>query len=195
MTKKQILTSTTIEKDIINAIKQPADISKASYKKLLPFAFIAAILLVVAEIFYPQFILWALLALVIYFLGYYIYKQVSLKKTIKNLSIDDFYITTEIVHSTNEEHYKIHGNKWRRGEWKNIYTICFENGKSWRIPKDNYLWSVERLMSDFAIFQSTNRGDIMLIVAKKDTNEIVMAYHTDFFQCKNQNCPISTLTK
>lgn len=185
MANKQILTKTEIEKDIINALKNPPNMSEASYKKTTIPAIIIAVLLVVIEFIYPIFILWVLIALVVFLIGSAIFNHFRLKNRIKRVSINDYYITKEVVHSISEEHYRAErGGKRRRTEQINNYTVRFENGKSWRIPKDNYLWSVERPMSDCAIFRSTHREDVFIVVTKKDTNEIVMAYHTDFFEYK-----------
>ena len=184
--KKQILTNTEIEKDIINALKNPPNMSEASYKKLTIPAIIIDVLLVVIEFIYPLFIFWLLLALIVFLIGSAIFNLFRLKKRVQNVTINDYDITTENVHSTTGEHYRAErGGKRRRTKQINNYTIRFENGKIWRIPKDNYLWSVECPMSDFAIFQRTHREDAFFVVTKKDTDEIVMAYHTDVFEYKN----------
>lgn len=182
MAKKQILTRSEIEKDIINVFKQPQEMSESSYKKwTIPSVIIACI-----EFIYPIFILWVVLALVIFLIASSIISRFRLKRHIKNVSIDDYEIKTEVVANTTEESYVKKGPKWHSKRVNN-YTIRFENGESWRIPEDNYPWSKERRMSGFAIFQSTHRGDVFMVVIKKDTGKIVVAYNTEFFEYKN-NC-------
>ena len=70
----------------------------------------------------------------------------------------------------------------RRKEITNSF-LHFENGKSWCIPKENYPWSKE-IMSDSAILQSANQGDRFIVVMAKESGEILMGYHTDFFEYK-----------
>ena len=66
MAKKQIVTNVEMEKDIIDAIKNPPKESERSYKRLTIPAIIIAILLVVIEFIYPVFFLWFLLALIVF---------------------------------------------------------------------------------------------------------------------------------
>lgn len=188
MDKKQIFTGDEIEKDIITALKNPSGSPEASYEKSkVPqqiVGLVGGVALVVLMLIRPMVVLWTLLALLAFAIGFLIFAFVQHTIRIKKVSVSDYHISTETVHSIDEEHYYIKGGKYRRGINVNNYVIRFENGKEWRIPKDNYLWSVERPMSDFAIYQCTHRGDTMIAVTKIDTDKIVMAYHTDFFEYK-----------
>lgn len=186
MKKKLIVTSVEIEKDIINALKKPAEKSKKDSKKGTIPVLLCMCIVFVIEFFYPLFILWFLLACMVIAIGVRIFGYCRLKIRIKKVSFNDYQITTEIVHSKKEEHYiVVSGGKWKRSHPVDNYTLRFENGQSWRISKDNYLWSEEYPMSDGVIYQNTHRGDTMIVVTKKKTEEIVMAYHTDFFQYKD----------
>ena len=170
MTKKQMLTITEIEKDIISALKNPPKESAASYKRLTVPCIIIAVLLVVIECIYPIFILWFLLALIVFGIVYSIFDRFRLKNKIKNVTINDYEITTEIVHSTEQEHYRAETGssiRHRRTEQINNYIIRFENGKSWRIPKELYSWSERLRMHDVGIRNSTHRGDTMIVVTEK----------------------------
>lgn len=185
MSKKIVITRAEIEKDIINALKQPQEMSKEAYKKLTIPSIIIACLLIIIEFVYPIFILWLLLAILISLPVIGIISHFRLKHKIKRVSSDDYDITIETVHSIAEEHYRAErGGKFRRTELVNNYTIRFENGKNWRVPKENYPWSEKLRMSDVGIYKSTHREDVFIVVTKKDTSEIVMAYHTDFFEYK-----------
>ena len=144
MTKKQMLTITEIEKDIISALKNPPKESAASYKRLTVPCIIIAVLLVVIECIYPIFILWFLLALIVFGIVYSIFDRFRLKNKIKNVTINDYEITTEIVHSTEQEHYRAETGgsiRHRRTEQINNYTIRFP-GCQTEVPKSAYIFSV-----------------------------------------------------
>ena len=185
MAKKEILTNDKIEKDIITAIKKPPNDSERTYKRTTYLvAIIAAIIIVVTAFISPELLIWEFLALLMLPFVYVIFLVIQRKIKINKVAINDYSITTEIVHSTAQEHFSVRTGKHRVAHIDN-YILRFENGKSWRVPKDNYLWSVERPMSDFAIYESTHRKDSMIVVTKKNSGEIVMAYHTDFFEYRN----------
>ena len=133
MAKKQIVTNVEIEKDIVDAIKNPPKESERSYKRFTIPAIIIAVLLVAIEFIYPIFILWFLLALIVFLICSAIFHHFRLKNQIKNVTVKDYIITTEIVHSTSEEHYKAETGRsihHRRTEQVNNYIIRFESGKS-----------------------------------------------------------------
>ena len=188
MPRKQILTNIEIEKDIVSSLKNPPKESEASYKRWTIPCIIIAILLVIIEFIYPIFILWFLLALIAFGIVYSIFDRFRLKNKIKNVTINDYDITTEIVHSTEEEHYRAETGgsiRHRRTEQINNYTIRFENGKSWRIPKELYSWSERLRMHDVGIRNSTHRGDTMIVITEKSSGKIVVAYNTDIFDYKS----------
>ena len=182
MAKKQLLTNAEIEKDIISALKNPPKESEKSYKRWTIPCIIIAVLLVVIEFIYPIFILWLLLALTVFLIGYSIFHHLRLKNQIKNVMISDYDITTEIVHSTAEEHYRAETGgsvRHRRTEQVNNYILRFENGKVWRVQKELYSWN------DRGIFNSTHRGDTMIVVTEKSSGGIVVAYNTEIFEYKS----------
>ena len=190
MAKKQILTNKEIEKDIITALKNPPHDSEESHNKtkiiiiIMMLCLIGLSIWLATEIF-AKLLIASCLAVVFFLIGYAIFDSVCLKIKIKKISINDYSVTTEIVHSTAHEHFVIRGSKYRPSRRVDNYILRFENGKIWRISKDNYLWSVERPMSDFAIYESTHREDTMIVVTKKDSGDIVMAYHTDLFEYRD----------
>lgn len=187
MAKKQILTNVEIEKDIVHAIKHPPRISEKSYKSGTLPAILIVIFLVVMEFVYPPFILWALLALLVALPVMAIVGRIRLKHRIKSVSLDDYEITIETVHSIDEEHFKVERGggairRYRSTETVHNYYIRFENGKIWHLPKELYAWSERLRQGDVGIFNATHRDDRMIVVTKKDTGEIVVAYHTDIFE-------------
>ena len=121
-----------------------------------------------------------LIFIVVYLAIGYFYQ----KNRTKNLSIDDYEIKNVVISHIKEETYTI---RKRNAIDKTmcVYIMYFENGKSWNIPKDNYLWSGECPMSDRTLYQTTHRGDVFWVVTKKDTCEIVVAYPTEYFEYKN----------
>ena len=188
MAKKQILTNVEIEKDIISAIKNPPKESESSYKISTLICIIIAVLLVVIEFIYPIFILWLLLALIVFLIGSRIFHHFRLKNQIKNVMINDYDITAEIVNSTAEEHYRAERGGsvgHRRTEQVDNYIIRFENGKVWRVPKELYIWNERLRMSDGGIYNSTHRGDTMIVVTQRNSGKIVVAYNTEIFEYKS----------
>jgi ABC-type multidrug transport system fused ATPase/permease subunit len=190
MAKKHIVTNVEIEKDIISALKNPPKQSKESYKKGMFPAIIFAVLFFVMVFILDFFVLWFLLGLVVLAIVSSIFYYFRLKNQIKNVKINDYDITTETVSSTDEEHYMRRANRRSmhidsRSMHIDNYSIRFENGKTWRVPKELYCWKEGIRMIDYNIHQTTHRGDVMIVVTKKDTGKIVVAYHTDIFEYKN----------
>ena len=188
MAKKQIVTNIEIEKDIVDAIKNPPKESERSYKSFTIPAIIIVVLLVGIEFVYPAFILWFLLALIAFFICSAILNHFRLKNKIKNVTINDYIITTEVVHSTSEEHYKAETGRsihHRRTEQINNHIIRFESGKSWRIPKELYSWNERLRQCDGSIYNTTHRGDRLIAVTEKSTGKIIVAYHIEVFEYKN----------
>lgn len=184
MPKRERLTRTEIEKDIINGLKQPKDSSQTSHEKETIVAIIIAVLLVVVEFFYPLFILWFLLALVAFLILGVIFRRIRIQYQIKKVSIDDYQIRTDTVSYISDEKYYIRGSKYSSGRWVHNHDIIFESGRKWRIPKKNYPWSDRQCASDSSVFATAHRGDAFITVIKKDTDTIAVAYHTDFFEYK-----------
>lgn len=187
MAKKQTLTNAEIEKDIISALQNPPKESEVSYKRWTVPCLIITLLLVVIEFIYPIFIIWFLLALIALTVASCVFHHFRLKNQIKNIKINDYDITAEIVHSISEEHYRAESGssvRHRRTEQIDNYIIYFESGKVWRVPKKLYCWDVRLRMHDFDIFNSTHRGDTMIVVTEKNSDKIAVAYNTEIFDYK-----------
>jgi len=183
MATKQIFTDADIEKDIINALRNPPRQTKSSDTKTRIAAVIIACELLVIEIIHPYFVFWLLIAFAPCVIMAVVFKHLILKYRIEKVNILDYRITTEVVKDTAEETYVIRHR--RRNETVTYYSICFENGKIWRIPTDNHQWSERYRMSNQSVFQSTHRGDTMTVVTKRLNDTVVMAYNTEFFEYKN----------
>ena len=183
ITTKHTLTNAEIEKDIINALKNPPEMSKSSNGKWMIVAIIALVPLILIELIYPALLIWAVLAAAVLLIVCLILHR----RRIEKVSIDDFEITREVVHSTREEHYRgergrirLHGRAII-----SVYVVRFESGKCWRMPKKHYAQNPDLQRSDFALYNETHRGDTFITVAKKSTGEIIMAYNTEAFEYKN----------
>ena len=186
MAKKQIFTNAEIEKDVATSLRRPADMSEVTYKSMLLPSVIMACVFAVIAIMRPYLMFQLFFIFMAFTVCYTIFYYIRRRNKIKKISMSDYSVTIEIVHSTEEERYKAKkAGKWNGKETVINHNIRFENGKVWRIPKQNYLWCVEYPMSDFAIYQRTHRGDSMIVVTKNDTGDVVMAYNTDIFEYKD----------
>lgn len=185
MARKQIITNTEIEKDIIGALNNPPNSSRDTYRRGRIIAIAIVILLTVIGLIYPMFILWFFLGILVFLMVGFIAYPLYRKNRIKRVAIKDYDITVETVESTAEEHYKIKGSIKIKGRKIDNYYVFFENGKEWRIPKVLYSWGDTLRRVDFSIYGETHRGDAFIVVTKRSTGKIVVAYNTEIFEYKN----------
>ena len=186
MAKKQILTDDNIERDIKNILENPANLSRFEYRRsIVPVCVFSALLLVAMLVFQKYYKLVLLVALV-FIIAYLAVDHIRLKNSIKRVSLDDYEVSEEVVLNVIEDTYSTNNRSYVNKKLSEVraYIMYFESGKSWNIPKDNYMWSGEHPMSDHTIYQSVRPHDPFLIVTKKDTGEIVMAYPAEYFAYK-----------
>ena len=185
MPKKEIVTLKEIERDIKNSLKMGKEMSRSSYLKgAIPCAVLGVILGIIS-IFQPQIIVNVFLLLIAVVVGVIAVVgaiiEVSTRKHKRNsVRMDDYDVSFASLSHTEEEHYIETSHHYSRQV--NIYTLEFEDGREWIIPKVNYTWSQEFTMSDFTISLSSHPGDSFIVVARKDTRDIVMAYQAEFFE-------------
>ena len=188
MAKKEIVTEKEILKDIINSIKKTTHTSSGRMSRRAEVAMGAAagIAVVAIELIYPLFVLWMLLGFLLFIPAYLIVAKVRLSRKIKAVRVEDYEIIFGTLAEIDHEHYRVkRGYKWYSPvDEINNYTLKFDDGGVWCIPKDNYLWSVERPMSDMAICQSSEHGDSFIIVRKKGDGKIAIAYSEKFFELR-----------
>lgn len=185
MSTKEIVTLKEIEHDIKNSLKTSQEIPESSYRKWAIPGGIWGVLMAILSIFQLKIALLGLFIVIIVAVFAIIIEALVLKHKRKSFCIDDYEVAIAALSHTEEEHYKqSRGVRVRRGRKVNNYTLWFENKRSWRVPKHNYTWSKEHEMSDLAIFQSSHRGDIFIVVINKISCNIVMAYNTEFFEYK-----------
>ena len=189
MDKKQILTNENIRNDIKNALKHPATLSHAEHRKsMFPLLVFSAIMLIAIVLFqnYYKIVLGIGVAFIVVYLVVDCFRK---KKSINNVSIENYEIKAECVSFVKEEIYstdhKIHLSPTvKKIHTAQIYIMFFDNGKTWNIPKNNYAWSGEFPMSDDFIYKNTHFGDIFWTVTEKNTGKIVVAYPTEYFEYK-----------
>jgi len=186
MANKEIITLERIEQDLIQSLKKPQELSESSYKNRSVPSILLGAGLAILSIFNPKIGLYGLFALITVAIVGTIIELSALRHKRKNVCICDYEITTMKLSDTAEEHYvqKGAGVRFRHTRQVNNYTLRFENGKIWNIPKENYTWSKDGPMSDFFIYQNAHRTDLFIVVENKDTGKIAMAYHADHFEYK-----------
>ncbi len=188
MKQKEILTNEKIKKDIISSYKNEIKLSEEEYKKSELITFIAFLISFILLFICPKCVAWgfvlSLLTLLVSAIGFYLRPKIISKTFL----INNYLITVETVHCIFDEHYYRRtsrcGNRGGLSRDVSIYSIRFENGKTWRIPENIYLWSENVSAADFKIFETVHRGDTMIVVTKKKSKKIIVAYHSDYFEYK-----------
>ena len=196
---KHRLTNAEIEKDIADTIikTESSRTDERAYRITLWIAFFISIPLVILTYTKTIIILQFWLAVLLFIFVYAIFYPIFRNHRIKKITIQEYSITTETVYRISEEHYSELSNHPRRG-WisailglfgQNVggvpvdnYTIHFENGTSWLIPKQNYKWHERLYANDERLFGTIHHKDTMIVVTNKKSGKIVMAYHTDLFE-------------
>ena len=201
MTKKHKLTNAEIEKDIADTIikTESSRTDERAYRITLWIAFFISIPLVILTYTKTIIILQFWLAVLLFIFVYAIFYPIFRNHRIKKITIQEYSITTETVYRISDEHYYELSTSGRGGIsailalfGKNTgvpvanYTVHFENGKSWLIPKQNYKWHEQLYRNDEQLFGTIHREDTMIVVTSKKTGKIVMAYHTDLFEYQNE---------
>ena len=183
---KELLTNKEIEKDVIEIVKNTEPKSNHNNDRLVAMIPIVVIgVIAVTALFKPSLILWEILAVALLVIGVILFDNHRKRKRIQNITLDDYCITKETVRSVCEDEH-VTDSVSRPYAYKFCsYSICFENERTWLIPKECYTWSKEHRMTDHGIFQTTQKGDVMTVVAKKDTGRIVVAYNSAIFEYKN----------
>ena len=147
-------------------------------------AVVIAVLALILEFVYPKAVLWGLLAILISIIPCSLISRFQVKRRIKAISMDDYKIKTDIISHTESEHYKTEARRGRKRV--DNYTLYFESGACWRIPPENYNWRERQRSSARGVHQNAHRGDVFTVVQKKNTGDIAVAYHTEFFTYKEE---------
>lgn len=183
--KKIILTNKEIEKDIATAMKFPSrrKYTGAIVGCLIMVPMIALIVLFADD---PALIFLSMIAFGMLMVAYCILEPILFERYKKRISVNDYDISTSVVRSTDAKRNVYGARDKMHLKYDLLYGyIYFENGKKWRIPIQNYLWS-ENAMSDWGIYENTHRGDEFITVSKKKTGKIVVAYNKNLFEYKEK---------
>ena len=184
MTQKQIVTDREIAKDIANAIRYPAEMTEASYDGWKPIAAViagvAVVLTLVKPMLYVQIMLGSMAVVIVWLIARHLY----LRHKARRISLEDYEITVEILHSKDHERYFMrgYGRYGHGGKTVYNYTWRFENGQSWRLPQKIYLWSDLYSLASARVHEMIHRGDSILVVTKKESGDVMAAYPTEIFE-------------
>ncbi len=140
---------------------------------------VAAMILLVC--LYPLLLLFALIGFFAFAILWSVFVKLRTEYRVKHLSIEDYEITRETVSHVRQEQYTVQKSRHRSETVVNI-IVHFENGKSWRVPLENYLWCEDRSVSDGGVKATTHRGDVMTVVTHKKSGKIITAYSHEFFE-------------
>lgn len=178
--KKETVTIDRIKQDITHSFGAPKEMSKSQYIKWTVVALIVGILLYVIEYFDPSIVLGFLVCAIAAVLSVLVWSVIRTRRRKKYFCMDDYEITVEKLAYKNEEHFQTRQTRHTSRAVDN-YDLFFENGKDWRIPDRNYLWSIDYQLSDRFFYENAHRGDEFIVVTHKKTGKIATAYHTRFF--------------
>lgn len=183
--KKETVTTEQIKQDILQNFKTPKEMSESQHTKWTVIALIAGILLFVTEYFYPSIVIGFLVCVIVTVPLVLIASAIGAWYRKKRFSMGDYEITTEKLAYKNEEHFHTRKTRHTTRAVDN-YNLYFANGKDWRIPDKNYLWSADNQLSDRFIYDKAHRDDTFIVVTHKKTGKAVTAYPTKFFAYKGE---------
>ncbi len=186
MSQKETLTLERIREDIIYSIKHPLEETKDDYKKGNIIAGIVSGI-AMAGVFITAFLLrypWIIYGFFIALLAWVVIESIVLSVRrhlkVKQINTDDYEIATEKLSHVEKEQYYIKGTRHSPGRTVINYTLHFENDKPWRIPGRICVWSKERMLSDWYVYENAHRGDTFVTVTERETGKIVMAYSLEW---------------
>ena len=190
MAKKEIFTIKEVERDVANSFRYAPEMTEESYQKWMIPCAVLGILLAIASYFYPAMILRVMGVLIGVAIVSVVVHVLRTRHKMRTVCMDDYRIETgTFSHKAHEQYWQKNFGS-RRIRWcghnrqVDIYTLYFENGKSFCLPRDNYAWSREYPMTDFAIYESARRGEEFYLVIHKSSEGIAMVYPREFFEYK-----------
>jgi hypothetical protein len=182
--KKEEITEKEILSDLKSRLLHEPSLPKAAHKRYEILAAITAIILLVITFGRPVPFFLVLGCTLLFIPLTLLFSWLLRRRRIERTTLDGYETEIAILsHKEKEEYqewsYTVRGI--RRCRTVTNYNLHFENGKLWRIPKDNYLWHGECPMSNFFIFENAHRGEEFLLVLNRETGEVAMAYSKAFF--------------
>ena len=182
--KKELLTREQIVEDIRNAMRVSVPIRKKEYKTQRLIGLIGGVAAAILFFFYPYAVIYIILGVCFAtIVGSFLFvaiRAVYRKKKIRAVRIEDYRIGTELLSGKDCERFR---QRVTRYHYKTvIHLILRFQGEEWRVPENVYRHSTEYRDTPWFTFDSAEVGDEFIVVRKKDTNAIVMAYHCDLFE-------------
>ena len=177
--EKEIITKENIVGDIKHSLKKPPTKTRSEYRMLKIVAFVASILLVILEIIMRDLTL-TIISIVLFIT--YDYIVLFIKRI--NVRFKNYEVKSAVLSHREHEVYSLSTNYGSVNAVNDfgIYTLFFENRQSYRIPEDNFTWAPLRQISDSMLYNSSNPGDEFIIIVKKRTGKIAMAYPKKHFE-------------
>ncbi len=141
-------------------------------------------LLVIVSFFRPLFGLYGLLILLFVACIAAAIELLLLRHKRNHVSMEDYTVITGVLsHKDDESYAETRGVRhMRHRRAVHNYNFHFENGESWRLPEDNYVWSERHRMSNAFLYENAHRGDDFIVVTEKGTGKIAMVYPAAFFE-------------
>ena len=103
----------------------------------------------------------------------------------KSVSKRDYEASFAVRAYKEEKHYRRMTNR-PKYKYANNYSLWFGNKSCWRVPKKNCSWSAEYPMEDSEVYRNAHAGTEYIVVRKKGTRNIAMAYNTEYFEYKER---------
>ena len=182
--KKEYVTKKQIEADLRAAAKRLPSDTKATYQKKVIISIAVGIPLGIYAAINPRagiIILLLFLAVVILSL---IVEPLTCRYRQKKVRVDDYTVSRATVVDREREKYVIRS----RGNSRTVIRclVTFDNGETWLIPEENFVWSEEQRRSGPALYGEAEPGSTFWIVQKKSTGKIAVAYPTSLFTYREE---------
>lgn len=182
---KETVTPEDIKSDIKNSLKEMRTCSKIWNEIFMIIAIIHEVIMVAFLIFDPLVVLIDMVVCAVLAVVVYLTQMAVRQFRSKSVSIRDYDVSVAVLAYKEEEHYQ----RWtNRPKYKYVdnYSLWFGNKSCWRVPKKNYSWSAEYPMEDSEVYRNAHSGTEYIVVRKKGTRNIAMAYNTEYFEYKER---------
>lgn len=181
MQKKEALTHERIKSDIKDVIKYGHNSTKTEYTAVKLLSIPLSILFIVLLYLWIESLVVIFVAAFVFLVVYPPMLIGVTRYRMNKVSESGYEVKEGVVYSISDETHTE-----RRGKYNYVtvtnYYITFEGDMTWHVPENLYCWSEELNMSPSYLYENTHRGDVFLLVLKRGTKDIIMAYNTKNFQ-------------
>lgn len=186
MPAKERLTKKEIEIDIRNNLKAPKEVTEAEWKKTEAIGWALCALIVILFFVDYRVALWAFFLIASLELLLLAVRFCVQRRKSHTARIEDYEIVKKPLSHIRLEKYE---RRERRSKSTVMRTIeirflCFEGYPDYQLPKENYRWSREYVLSNFFIYENAHRGEEFILAVRRSTGEIAVAYDADQFEYK-----------